>query len=87
MPEPLVTALGRLKAKVPQPEMQDLVWQLCAWRAFSTEELAQLLGRNRNYVTNRLITPMLRAGRLTMTLPEQPNHPDQRYRALVTTTP
>ncbi|MFZ5496483.1 MAG: ATP-binding protein [Verrucomicrobiota bacterium] len=84
MPEALVAALHTLKAKVPQPEMQDLVWQLCAWRALSTEELAQFLDRNRNYVTNRLITPMLRAGRLEMTLPDQPNHPDQRYRALVT---
>jgi hypothetical protein len=26
---------------------------------------------------------MLRAGRLTMTIPDQPNHPQQQYRATV----
>lgn len=83
LPPELAKALAELKSRVPQPEMEDLVWKLCAWKVQSTEELAQLLQRNRTYVTNRLITPMLRAGRLEMTIPDQPNHPDQRYRAII----
>ncbi|MBL9219694.1 MAG: putative DNA binding domain-containing protein [Opitutaceae bacterium] len=83
LPPALEQALTQLKARVAQPEMEDLVWQLSAWKALSTDELATLLGRNRTYVTNRLVTPMLRAGRLAMTIPDQPNHPDQRYRAVV----
>ncbi len=82
LPPHLENALASLKARVSQPEMQDLVWQLCAWKALATDELAALLNRNRTYVTNRLVTPMLRAGRLEMTIPDQPNHPDQRYRAI-----
>ena len=81
MPSDLQDALTTIKARLPQPEMEDMVWRLCAWRAFSTEHLATLLQRNRNYVTNRLITPMLRAGRLAMTIPDQPNHPQQQYRS------
>lgn len=81
LPPDLERDLSSLKARMPQPAMEDLTWRLCAWRELSTEELAQLLRRNRNYVQDRLITPMLRAGRLAMTMPDQPNHPEQRYRA------
>jgi ATP-dependent DNA helicase RecG len=81
LPVDLENALAALKTKMLRPEMEDLVWRLCAWREFSTGELAQLLRRNRDYIQSRVITPMLRAGRLTMTIPDQPNHLDQRYRA------
>jgi ATP-dependent DNA helicase RecG len=81
LPADLQEALTRLKSKVPQPQMEDLVWRLCAWRAFSTESLAEMLRRTRKYVQDRLVTPMLRNGRLRMTIPEQPNHPQQQYEA------
>ena len=81
MPASLKEALQNLKQRVAQPEMEDLVWELCRWRPLSTEELADLLGRNRNYVTNRLLTPMLRSGRLVMTIPAHPKHPEQQYRS------
>jgi len=83
LPSDLERALTTLKTRVPQPQMEDLVWRLCAWRAFSTETLAGMLGRSRKYVLDRLITPMLRNGRLRMTIPEQPNHPQQQYEAAV----
>ena len=83
LPPELANSLGTLKKRVSQPEMEELVWRICHWRAMSTEDLAGLLQRNRNYVTNRLVTPMLKAGRLEMTIPEQPNHPQQQYRATV----
>jgi ATP-dependent DNA helicase RecG len=79
----LEQALGALKTRVAQPEMEDLVWRLCQWQPCSTDELAHLLNRSRKYMLDRLVTPMLRAGRLAMTIPDQPNHPDQRYRAVV----
>ena len=63
--------------------LHRFIRRLCHWRAMSTEDLAALLQRNRNCVTNRLVTPMLKAGRLEMTIPEQPNHPQQQYRATV----
>lgn len=83
LPADLEKSLTALKKRVPQPEMEELVWRLCHWRSLATDELAQLLGRNRNYVTNRFLTPMLRASRLEMTIPDQPNHPQQQYRAAV----
>jgi ATP-dependent DNA helicase RecG len=81
LPKELSAALKRLKARVAQPEMEDLVWRLCAWKSLSAGELARCLARSRNHVTNRLLTPMLRAGRLEMTMPSRPKHPQQTYRA------
>jgi len=83
LPANLENALTALKARMPHPEMEDLVLRLCAWRALSTDELASLLQRNRNYITNHLITPLLRSRKLVMTIPDQPNHPEQKYRAAV----
>jgi DNA-directed RNA polymerase specialized sigma24 family protein len=82
MPSGLAEKLKNLKQKAPLPQLEEIVWQLCHWQALSAEDLAALLGRNRNYVTNRLVTPMLRSRRLEMTIPNQPNHPLQQYRAL-----
>ena len=86
LPLDLQNILADLKGKVPQPEMEQLVWRLCAWQALTVEELAQLLRRSRSHVQERLANPMLRAGRLEMVIPGQPNHPQQAYRAVVATT-
>jgi ATP-dependent DNA helicase RecG len=83
VPADLAQAVASLKTRVAQPVIEALTWRLCAWRALSTEDLATLLDRNRKYVFDRLVKPMLRAGRLTMTIPDQPNHPQQQYRATV----
>jgi hypothetical protein len=63
--------------------VEKLVLELCAWRPLNTDQLAFLLGRNRNYVTNRLITPMLRRHLLQMSIPQHPKHPNQSYQTSV----
>ena len=84
LPADLESDLAQLKAKVPQPEMEALAWRLCVWRSLSSRELAQALGRSRKYINDRLITPMLRAGRLERTIPDRPFDAQQTYRAVVT---
>ena len=87
LPPELATAITSLKARVSQPDMEALVLRLCAWQPLTTEELATHLKRNRNYVTNRLLTPMLRAGLIQMTIPDQPKHPQQAYRTTASASP
>ena len=87
LPEGLRNDLQTLKQRVPQPELEDLVWRLCHWQSIGAEDLARLLRRERKYVQDRLLTPMLRSGRLELTLPDQPNHPQQQYRAAVPPEP
>jgi len=81
VPMPVRTALAHLQPHAQLSTIQDLAWQLCAWKPLRSIELSNLLGRHRNYVTNSIITPMVRTGRLVMTIPDQPKHPHQRYRA------
>jgi ATP-dependent DNA helicase RecG len=83
LPADLESDLAQLKGKVPQPEMEALAWRLCVWRSLSSKELAQALGRSRKYINDRLITPMLRTGRLERTIPDRPSDPQQTYRAVI----
>jgi len=82
LPGYLVRDLSAIKRRAPQPEMRDLVVRLCAWRPLSSEEISRMLGRSRFYVTEAYLTPLVREGRLTLTMPERPTDPRQRYRAL-----
>lgn len=80
LPDDLKAELIDMKRRVSQPEMETMVSRLCSWRPLATEELARLLSRSPDYVRDRLVTPMLRVGKLLMTIPEQPTSPHQKYR-------
>jgi ATP-dependent DNA helicase RecG len=80
LPEDLQREINALGRKVSQDKMEELVIRLCRWQPLSKEELAAYLSRNANYVQANLITPLLRSGRLLMTVPDQLNHPQQKYR-------
>lgn len=73
-----VSDLGR---RGSPDQLLDLVVDLCRVREFSAEELAALLGRDRKYVMNNYLRPLLQQGKVVHTIPEQPRHPAQRYQA------
>lgn len=79
LPENLQNDLKSLKKRVSQPILSHLVKSLCRQRAFTADELATLLGKNRKYVLGRLLAPLRHQGFLNLTIPDQPNHPDQAY--------
>jgi ATP-dependent DNA helicase RecG len=81
LPPELAERIAALPARAEQTILENLVVRLCAWQPLATDDLAALLYRNRKYVLDRLVTPMLKTGRLAMTIPDQPNHPQQKYRA------
>lgn len=83
LPPDIAFDLQQLKKRAAQPMMEDLVWRLCNWRGCSADELARWLQRERKYVQDRLLTPMLKAHKLELAYPDQPNHPQQQYRAAV----
>ena len=43
-------------------------------------------GTRRQYILDAYVTPMVAAGRLEMTIPDQPNHPQQNYRVRVSSS-
>lgn len=79
LPAELTGRIQALGQRVSQPDLAQLTVELCRHRPFSADELATSLGKNRKYLLDRVLTPLLRNDQLRHTIPEQPNHPDQAY--------
>jgi ATP-dependent DNA helicase RecG len=77
----LATRVGALGQRNPPDEVREVVVALCAHQAWRAEDLGVLLGRNTEYVRNNYLRPLLRAGRIEMTNPQEPNDRQQAYRA------
>lgn len=80
VPAPLAARIAAAGTRPRRPILRALVRELCAWRALSSRELAQHLGgRDPKILLREHLTPMLNAGELVYTIPQMPNHPDQKY--------
>ncbi len=59
--------------------MEVVILELCARRPLTVAELGELLGRNPDALRNKYLTALVRLGRLRLTYPDRPNHPQQAY--------
>jgi ATP-dependent DNA helicase RecG len=82
LPGSLAARLGGLGQRHQPQEIQNLIVDLCSLRDWSVSELALLLRRNPEGVRQSYLRPLMRDGRLAMTNPEEPNDPQQAYRAV-----
>lgn len=82
LPGSLAARLGAIGQRHPPQKIQDLVVALCSQRAWPVDELALVLRRNPEVVRQNYLRPLMRDGRLVMTRPEEPNDPQQAYRAV-----
>ncbi len=82
LPGSLAARLGAIGQRRPPQEIQDLVVALCGLRDWPVNELALVLRRNPEVVRQNYLRPLMRDGRLVMTNPEEPNDPQQAYRAV-----
>ena len=83
LPPELQIQLRDLGQRNNPGEVKKLIVALCRHQPFSADELGQLLGRNVTYVRTQYLTPLLREELLEHTMPGEPNHPQQAYRARV----
>lgn len=74
----LVAALGDRAAT---DKTRELLIALCRHRPWQAAELARLFNRNADYLKTQYLRPLVNAGVLSYTRPDQPNHPHQAYRA------
>jgi ATP-dependent DNA helicase RecG len=81
LPGSLGARVGSLGRRHPPQEIQDLVLALCALRPWSVEQLSTVLRRNPEVVRQSYLRPLMRQRRLVMINPEEPNDPQQAYRA------
>jgi len=77
------TTRGRLAGAGKRPrreELRALIVTICAERPCSARDLARLLGdRDSKNLVRLHLRPMLDEGHLAYTIPEMPNHPEQKY--------
>jgi ATP-dependent DNA helicase RecG len=83
LPESLAVLINALGRRSTQSEIQEVIWDLCNWRALSLWELAALVNREPEHLQKRTIRPMIRDARMRYVHPAQPNHPNQKYVASV----
>ena len=82
IPEELISRINRMGERMPAEQLSSLITDLCGIRAFSVEELAKILNRTENHIRNKILPGLLKAKRITFTIPEMVNHPHQKYIAI-----
>ncbi len=81
LPGDLAARVGALGRRSTPEEAREVVVEVCRLRPWRAEELALLLRRNSKHARNTYLRPLTRKGRLVMTNPDEPNDPQQAYRA------
>lgn len=79
LPPELATLVASLKCRVAAKALRSGILQLCTWSALTGDELATFLKRDRYYLRNKHLTPMVKEGLLALRFPDSPNRPDQAY--------
>ncbi|MGA2855124.1 MAG: transcriptional regulator, partial [Verrucomicrobiota bacterium] len=81
LPEHLSRRVSGLSGKADREAVAALIVDLCVWQPLAADQIATILGRNPVYLRTSFLVPLVRSKRLRHTIPEQPNHPQQKYRA------
>jgi len=69
-------SLGR---KISAQLMRDLIVDICRNTQASASQIASWLNRDKGYLAQEYLSPMVQDGAIIQTIPETPNHPDQKY--------
>lgn len=77
-PEPLRQSVQSLGQRADRTSVRDAIVALCQWRDLSSRELASILNRDRVYLLNQYLNPLITSGSLVYTIPENPNAPTRR---------
>jgi ATP-dependent DNA helicase RecG len=80
LPPVLETRLKQIGQRTNPRKMQTIIVELCKWQPMRLEQIADLLQRNKNYVQEKYLKPLIDQGILEYVYPEKPTHPQQTYR-------
>jgi ATP-dependent DNA helicase RecG len=87
LPDELATLLATLKGRTTGEALRKGIRRLCAWAPLTGDQLATLLGKDRHYLRNKHLIPMVRDGQLRFLYPESAKHPHQAYVAAIGESP
>jgi ATP-dependent DNA helicase RecG len=79
LPENLAIRLFDPGKRMGTLGLRQLILDLCSWQALRADELATLLHKDKKYLRNKHLTPMVQAKELSFLYPESPNHKWQAY--------
>ncbi len=79
MPIEILEMIKKLGKKSSMELMEQAIIALCSWKALTTDELAQILKRDKNRLTRVYLTPMVEKNLLSYKFPGMPKHPNQAY--------
>ncbi|WP_291942393.1 hypothetical protein [Limnohabitans sp.] len=79
LPENLAIRLLNPGKRMGTLGLRKLILDLCSWQALRADELATLLHKDKKYLRNKHLTPMVQAKELSFLYPESPNHKWQAY--------
>lgn len=71
--------VASLKGRASADVLRDAIRRLCAWSPLTGDQLATLLDKDRHYLRNKHLIPMVRNGLLKFRYPESAKHPHQAY--------
>ena len=80
VPPEIMDELEELGQRANPETFRRVLRKLCDWKPLRAGELADLTGRDVQYLVHQYLSPMVEDGELEYTIPEMPNHPDQAYR-------
>lgn len=61
-------------------DMRIAIREICQLRPSSAREIAELVGREFDYIRSKYLTPMVLAGELQYSHPTMPSHPNTKYK-------
>ena len=73
----------REKNRVSPELMRNTILKLCSERYLTVKRLAELLNRSSETIRTHFINPMLSEKLLELKYPDEPTHPQQAYRTLL----
>jgi ATP-dependent DNA helicase RecG len=81
MPIELRATIESFGKKAPPEKVMEMITDLCSWRELSSLEIAKILIRDRVYIVDRYLKPLIHSGGLEYTIPNHPTDSNQAYRS------
>lgn len=82
LPIHIAETIAGIGHRATPDEIKYVVKKLCRWRALQVTEIAVILNRSRRHIQENYLRPMIRAGELRYTYPDNPPHPQQAYKTV-----
>lgn len=82
LPKDLQDKIPPAGTKPRKAEVAGVILEICNFKEFSASDLTAILGRkDRKSLVREYLTPLVEEKKLQYTIPEMPDHPDQKYKA------